>query len=71
MAKKGERQKKSDVLVPGGERFDVGLYIDRTEVLEAAQLALDKPMTERTFGQVREWTSGMWGVLSAQPAGAA
>ncbi len=51
---KGARQKPSEVLVPLDEKFDVGAYIERTEILDHSQLALDKPMSEKTFGQVRE-----------------
>ena len=40
--------------VPDEELFDVGMYIDRVEELDVKQLALDKPMSTKTFGQVRE-----------------
>ena len=53
-AKKGARPKKSEVSVPDEEKFDVGRYIDRFEQLDQAVLALDKPLSDKSFGQVRE-----------------
>lgn len=57
-SKKSVRPKKSMVDVPREEKFDVGAYIDRVEILDVKNLALDKPMSDKTFGQVREVNVG-------------